>query len=124
MLERLGSSARLVAGGHSLLPMMKLRLANFEYLIDINPLHDELGYIRVLPDEVRYLFKVAAIKAFCRQANVEKIDAGPKGAVISFRDNTFPNPERLVAFIHDQGRGARDVRRQCGRAPVRRRRPR
>jgi carbon-monoxide dehydrogenase medium subunit len=53
LLERLGSSARLVAGGHSLLPMMKLRLANFEYLIDINPLHDELGYIRVAPDEVR-----------------------------------------------------------------------
>jgi carbon-monoxide dehydrogenase medium subunit len=53
LLERLGSSARLVAGGHSLLPMMKLRLANFDYLIDINPLHDELGYIRVGPDEVR-----------------------------------------------------------------------
>ena len=53
LLERLGSSARLVAGGHSLLPMMKLRLANFDYLIDINPLHDELGYIRVETDGVR-----------------------------------------------------------------------
>ena len=50
LLERLGSTARLVAGGHSLLPMMKLRLANLEYLIDINDLHDELGYIRVEPD--------------------------------------------------------------------------
>ena len=45
LLERLGGSARLVAGGHSLLPMMKLRLANLEYLIDINDLHDELGYV-------------------------------------------------------------------------------
>jgi aerobic carbon-monoxide dehydrogenase medium subunit len=53
LLERLGSSARLVAGGHSLLPMMKLRLANFDYLIDINPLHAELGYIRPVGDEVR-----------------------------------------------------------------------
>ncbi|MEU4420086.1 xanthine dehydrogenase family protein subunit M [Actinoplanes sp. NPDC024001] len=53
LLERLGSSARLVAGGHSLLPMMKLRLANFEYLIDINDLHGELGYIRLSGDEVR-----------------------------------------------------------------------
>jgi carbon-monoxide dehydrogenase medium subunit len=53
LLERLGSSARLVAGGHSLLPMMKLRLANFEYLIDINDLHGELGYIRLSDDEVR-----------------------------------------------------------------------
>ena len=53
LLERLGDSARLVAGGHSLLPMMKLRLANLEYLIDINDLHDELGYVRVGPDEIR-----------------------------------------------------------------------
>jgi carbon-monoxide dehydrogenase medium subunit len=53
LLERLGSSARLVAGGHSLLPMMKLRLANLEYLIDINDLHDELGYIRVEAEQIR-----------------------------------------------------------------------
>ena len=53
LLDRLGDTARLVAGGHSLLPMMKLRLANFEYLIDINPLHDELGYITVEPGQIR-----------------------------------------------------------------------
>lgn len=53
LLERLGSEARLVAGGHSLIPMMKLRLANLEYLIDINDLHDELGYVRVGAGEVR-----------------------------------------------------------------------
>jgi carbon-monoxide dehydrogenase medium subunit len=53
LLERLGSSARLVAGGHSLLPMMKLRLANLEYLIDINDLHGELGYVRVEPSQLR-----------------------------------------------------------------------
>ena len=47
------------------------------------------------------------IKLLCREANVEKIESGPKGAVISFRDNTFANPDRLVAFIRDQGRGAR-----------------
>ena len=43
LLERLGPEARLVAGGHSLLPMMKLRLATPEHLIDINPLEAELG---------------------------------------------------------------------------------
>jgi len=53
LLSRLGSTARLVAGGHSLLPMMKLRLANFEYLIDINDLHRELGYVRVEPTRIR-----------------------------------------------------------------------
>ncbi|WP_305784229.1 FAD binding domain-containing protein [Symbioplanes lichenis] len=53
LLERLGDTARLIAGGHSLLPMMKLRLASFDHLIDINDLHGELGYITVTPDEVR-----------------------------------------------------------------------
>jgi aerobic carbon-monoxide dehydrogenase medium subunit len=47
LMERLGSEARVVAGGHSLLPMMKLRLATPEYLIDINDLSAELEYIRV-----------------------------------------------------------------------------
>jgi carbon-monoxide dehydrogenase medium subunit len=53
LLERLGGEARLIAGGHSLLPMMKLRLVNLEYVIDINDLHPELGYVRVGADEVR-----------------------------------------------------------------------
>jgi aerobic carbon-monoxide dehydrogenase medium subunit len=44
-LARVGSGARIIAGGHSLLPMMKLRLANPEHLIDINELN-ELDYIR------------------------------------------------------------------------------
>src|SRR3954451_1132114 len=53
LLDRLGEEARPVAGGHSLIPMMKLRLANLEYLIDINDLHDELGYVQVAADQVR-----------------------------------------------------------------------
>jgi carbon-monoxide dehydrogenase medium subunit len=53
LLDRLGSDARLVAGGHSLLPMMKLRIAAPEYLVDINDLHDQLGYITVEGDQVR-----------------------------------------------------------------------
>ena len=53
LLVRLGDEARLIAGGHSLLPMMKLRLANLEYVIDINDLHDQLGYVRVGAGEVR-----------------------------------------------------------------------
>lgn len=53
LLERFGEEARLIAGGHSLLPMMRLRLANPEYVIDINDLADELQYIRVTDDHVR-----------------------------------------------------------------------
>src|SRR5262249_13564673 len=44
-LQRVGPGARLIAGGHSLLPMMKLRLANPEHLVDINEVPD-LDYIR------------------------------------------------------------------------------
>jgi carbon-monoxide dehydrogenase medium subunit len=53
LLQRLGPEARLLAGGHSLLPMMKLRLAAPEHLIDIDDLASELGYIREQDDEVR-----------------------------------------------------------------------
>jgi transcription-repair coupling factor (superfamily II helicase) len=60
-----------------------------------------------LPQEVEHLLQIVAIKALCRQANVEKIETGPKGAVVSFRDNTFANPDRLVAFIRQQGSAAR-----------------
>jgi aerobic carbon-monoxide dehydrogenase medium subunit len=52
-LARLGSDARVIAGGHSLLPMMKLRLATPEHLVDINDLHDELGYVREENGELR-----------------------------------------------------------------------
>ncbi|MCV7031180.1 FAD binding domain-containing protein [Mycobacterium sherrisii] len=53
LLDRLGDGARVVAGGHSLLPMMKLRIANPEYLVDINDLALELGYVITDPTLVR-----------------------------------------------------------------------
>ncbi len=52
LLERHGPEARVVAGGHSLLPMMKLRLARPEWLIDINDLY-ELDFVLVDNDQLR-----------------------------------------------------------------------
>ena len=52
LLTELGPESRVIAGGHSLLPMMKLRLAAPEYLVDINDL-TELGYVRREGDEIR-----------------------------------------------------------------------
>ena len=52
LLERLGPEAKLVAGGHSLFPMMKLRLARPEALVDINDL-TELTAIRIENGELR-----------------------------------------------------------------------
>ena len=60
-----------------------------------------------LPEEVEYLLQVVAIKSLCRRANVERIEVGPKGAVLAFRDNIFVNPEGLIAFIAKHPEGAR-----------------
>ena len=55
-----------------------------------------------LPSEVEQLLKIVAIKALCRRANVEKVDGGPKGIIVSFRDNSFANPTGLVRYIAEQ----------------------
>ena len=55
-----------------------------------------------LPEEVENLLQVMAIKRLCRAAGVEKVDAGPKGAVVAFHKNEFAKPAELVAFINRQ----------------------
>jgi carbon-monoxide dehydrogenase medium subunit len=92
LLDRLGDTARLLAGGHSLLPMMKLRLAHFEYLIDINDLHRELGYIRVEPAVVR-------IGAMARHR--ELLDSAELRAVCPI----FHDAERVIADPLVRNRG-------------------
>jgi transcription-repair coupling factor (superfamily II helicase) len=54
-----------------------------------------------LPDEVKHLLEIVAIKRLCRIALVEKIDAGPKGATLTFRGGQFPNPIGLVKLISE-----------------------
>jgi transcription-repair coupling factor (superfamily II helicase) len=60
-----------------------------------------------LPDEVSHLFEVVAIKQLCRRAWVEKLDAGPRGATLSFRGDSFPDPAGLVRFINENAGSAR-----------------
>ena len=62
-----------------------------------------------LPEEVEHLLKIVAIKGLCRRAGVAKVEAGPRGATVSFRDQSFANPAGLVAFIASQ-RGAVKLR--------------
>jgi transcription-repair coupling factor (superfamily II helicase) len=84
------------------------RLAEIEDEREIEAFGAELAdRFGPLPEEVEHLLQVVAIKSLCRQANVEKIETGPKGALVSFRDNAFANPDRLVAFIGDLGPAAR-----------------
>ena len=54
-----------------------------------------------MPEEVRHLLDVLTIKIDCLNAGVEKIDVGPKGAAIVFRNQNFANPEKLIHYVSD-----------------------
>jgi transcription-repair coupling factor (superfamily II helicase) len=55
-----------------------------------------------LPDEVENLLQVITIKQYCRRAGIEKLDAGPKGAVITFHNDTFAQPGALIQLIQEE----------------------
>jgi carbon-monoxide dehydrogenase medium subunit len=92
LLEELGPNARLLAGGHSLLPMMKLRLAVPEYVIDIDPLAAELGYVREHEGEVR-------IGAMTRHRDLLESD------LLARRLAIFTDAERVIADPVVRSRG-------------------
>ncbi|MEE2566628.1 transcription-repair coupling factor [Hyphobacterium marinum] len=52
-----------------------------------------------LPEEVEHLLRVMAIKHLCKVAGVAKLDAGPKGAVVHFRNNEFADPAGLIGLM-------------------------
>ena len=79
------------------------RLSVLETRQEIDSFAAELGdRFGPVPDEAKNLLEVISIKALCRRAHIEKIDAGPKGAVIAFRHDQFPNPGGLVQFLTRQ----------------------
>ncbi|MFC3208517.1 transcription-repair coupling factor [Aquamicrobium soli] len=91
-------------------PDLQLRLALYRRLGDLESTEeiDAFGAELIdrfgpLPEEVKHLLKIVFIKALCRKANVEKLDAGPKGVVIHFRGREFADPVGLVRFIGEQG---------------------
>ena len=93
---------------------LSVRLALYRRLAEIEDEHEIDGFAAELvdrfgklPEEVEHLLQVVAIKSLCRRANVEKVEAGPKGLVLSFRDNVFVNPDGLIAFIREQGSAVR-----------------
>ena len=90
-LQRLGPGARVIAGGHSLLPMMKLRLATPDHLIDINDLA-ELSYIREEGDEI-------AIGALTRHVDLLKSE------LLAERFPMFGDAEQVIADPVVRNRG-------------------
>jgi transcription-repair coupling factor (superfamily II helicase) len=91
-------------------PDLHLRLGLYRRLGEITELGDIDAFgaelidrFGPLPLEVQHLLKIVYIKSLCRTANVEKLDAGPKGVVVQFRNREFPNPGALVGYIAKQG---------------------
>jgi transcription-repair coupling factor (superfamily II helicase) len=96
------------------IPDLQVRLGVYRRLADLPTQEDLDGFAAELqdrfgrlPEEVTHLIDIVSIKLLCRIANVSSIDAGPKGAVFTFRDGKFPNPEALVQWINDQGSRAK-----------------
>ncbi|MFS4438887.1 transcription-repair coupling factor [Paracoccaceae bacterium GXU_MW_L88] len=86
------------------------RLSEMEKKVEMEGFAAELiDRFGPLPKEVDGLMNIMRIKAMCRRANVERLDGGPKGITLQFRDDKFPNPAGLVQFIQDQ-RGTAKVR--------------
>jgi transcription-repair coupling factor (superfamily II helicase) len=80
------------------------RLGEIENVADIDAFGAELiDRFGPLPQEVEHLLKIVYIKALCFRANIEKLDAGPKGVVVQFRNREFPEPVGLVRYIGEQG---------------------
>jgi len=91
-------------------PDLNVRLALYRRLSDAERAEDRealaaemIDRFGPLPRETDHLLKVVAIKGLCREANVAKIDVGPKGAAISFRDSHFAHPAALIAHIQKNG---------------------
>ncbi|MBN9290448.1 MAG: transcription-repair coupling factor, partial [Hyphomicrobium denitrificans] len=85
------------------------RLSSLEKRSDIDAFAAELvDRFGSLPDEVTHLLDVMEIKGLCRAAGIAKVDAGPKGGVITLHKGRFANPEGLIAFVQNS-RGALKV---------------
>jgi transcription-repair coupling factor (superfamily II helicase) len=80
------------------------RLATFESEEELVTFRAELvDRFGPIPPEIDQLLAVMAIKVLCRRANIEKVEAGPKGIIVSFRDKSFANPAGLVKYVGEQG---------------------
>jgi transcription-repair coupling factor (superfamily II helicase) len=80
------------------------RLSSLETDTDIEGFAAEMiDRFGPLPQEVEQLMGIVAIKNLCRRAHIEKVEAGPKGIVVAFRDNSFANPSGLVRYVTERG---------------------
>jgi len=76
------------------------RVAALEDQAGIDAFVDELAdRFGPPPASVHHLLEIMAIKQLCRRSGIERVEAGPKGAVLSFREGGFPDPAALVRYV-------------------------
>jgi transcription-repair coupling factor (superfamily II helicase) len=85
---------------------LNVRLSLYRRLANIVEGEDMQGFAAELrdrfgplPDEAQNLLQVMTLKALCRRANIAKVDAGPKGGILQFHRDEFPNVAGLLAYI-------------------------
>lgn len=98
----------------SYLPDGNMRLSVYRHIAQLSSKTDIESYAAetidrygTLPQETQNLFDIIHLKTLCKTANIEKVDVGPKGIVIFFKEDTFPYPEKLIKFLQNplnQGR--------------------
>ncbi|MEZ6024524.1 MAG: TRCF domain-containing protein, partial [Hyphomonadaceae bacterium] len=88
---------------------LTVRLALYRRLADLDSDQEREAFAAELidrfgplPPEADQLIAVAALKALCRRCQIAKLDAGPKGAVLTFRETGFPDPLALVRYITER----------------------
>ncbi|WND02485.1 transcription-repair coupling factor [Temperatibacter marinus] len=84
------------------------RLADLDTREDVDAFCAEMiDRFGKLPSEVKQLAAIMIIKGYCKSAGIAKLEAGPKGFVITFRNNKYANPAGLVDFISSMGKSAK-----------------
>jgi transcription-repair coupling factor (superfamily II helicase) len=88
---------------------LNIRMSLYRRLADMSESEDIENFAIELidrfgpfPNEVQNLLDVMSIKILCRKAHIQTIDAGPKGVIFSFVNNTPPNPEALMRYLQER----------------------
>ncbi len=95
---------------------LSVRMSLYRRLADLEDRQEIEGFAAELidrfgdlPDEVENLLDIVAIKQLCRKAGIDRVDAGPKGAVIGFYKDTAEDPVKIMRWIESK-RGSIKIR--------------
>lgn len=53
-----------------------------------------------LPLETENLIHIVSLRNLCKDLNIHKLESGPHGVLVTFYKNIFPDPEKMMRFIH------------------------